>query len=260
MRRWRTGLPVLLLLLLGPVGGCGDGGFAPLIIPLAATLLIQHETVDNDPDHFEIKGTGVFLNSEREYQWTCIAPQATLDIQADTYLNTFASSFRLQVLDHSGALVHDNTYTAALLNARVRAVTRPGGVPGIWTLRFTFSTFHLAGTVDLRARPAAASDPDTISLGPGYAQDSGSLTYAVGWPSGEKTLQIDAAINAPSLSGSLRIQIWDPADVVVFDQTYTGPVTWGTPYPKTLSGAAGTWTLTISFDHVRNGPFLTLPD
>jgi len=247
------GFLVLLLFLLGSVGGCGGEG-APLLVPLVIQLLTP-PTVIADPDHFELLGTGSYQKGPREYSWICTASQAEIHLQADTYLNGAGSSFRLQVLDASGALVHDNTYTAGLLNVRVRAVTRPGGAPGVWTLRFTFTDFHLAGTVELLAHSSSALDPDRISLGWGYNQDAGTLTFAVGWPAGEKTLEVGSGID----SGSVRIQVWDPAAVVVFDQTYTGPLTLSPPFPKTLSGAAGTWTITLTFDDVRGGPTLRFP-
>lgn len=244
----------LAMLPLAACGGKAKGGIevsvpfpvAPPITPATEPLVINSE------DWFTMIGVGAAIDGPRDYAWGCTTSQASLDLGSSTLFGS--GSFRLQILDADGALVHDNTYTTGLLDGRIDAVTAPGGRPGVWTLRFTFMSFVLDGSLDIM--DDSGFGVDEIRIGSGYVQNSGELTYQVSWPAGQTTLDLGWTMD----SGSVRIRIWDGANVLVFDTTYTAPLPISmNTLPKTAPGVSGVWTVTISFTNVVDGLSIEVP-
>jgi len=223
------------LLALGLGTGCGTGNGTDLLLNL--DLLVA----TNTPDTFSIAGVSTSLSDTRTYSWSCSTGQANLSI-GSTLTN---GSIRLEVRDAANALVHDNTYEAALIGG-VTAFTKSGGTAGTWTLKFTFSHALFTGALTVKADTLA--DADHISIGGTGALDT-TWIYQPGW----NTTTVNVSIGGMS-SGSIRVQIWDGGGTLVYDQSNGGisGIT-GTP-----TGAAGVWLVQIDFNSVVSAGAVTL--
>ncbi len=245
----RSTLLALACALFAPSCRGGGGGGIEVSVPVPT---VGEPFVVNVPDSFSIVGTGALMHGTKDYAWTCTRSQAKLDLSSSTFFGS--GSFRLEIFDASGASVHDNVYTTGLLDAGIRAVTRAGGMPGVWILHFTFMGFVLDGFLDLDDDNSTL--PDEVRLATGYSQASGELTYPLSWAAGPKTLHLGWTMD----SGSVQIQIWDGTNALVFDHTYTAPLPIGMDtFPDTASGASGVWTLKISFTNVVDGLSIEVP-
>lgn len=226
-------LGTLFALALGT--GCGSGSSTDLLLNLDVLV------ATNTPDSFSIAGVSTSLSDTRTYSWSCSTGQANLSI-GSTLTN---GSIRLEVRDGSDALVHDNTYEAALIGG-VTAFTKSGGTPGTWTLKFTFHHALFTGALTVRADSSA--DPDQISVGGTGALDT-SWLFQPGWT----TTAVNVSIGGMS-SGSIRVQIWDGVGTLVYDQS-NGGVSAVTGSP---TGAAGVWTVQIDFNSTVSAGAVTL--
>ncbi len=204
--------------------GCGPAVSHAPYVPL--DLLV----VSSAPDSFSVAGVRFAVSDTRTYAWSCSRPQADLSI--GSILSQ--GSVRLEVFDGAGALVHDNTYSATLLGD-VTAVTRSGGTPGAWTLRFTFHSAQFSGAIELTAHPQ--NQPNRIDVGGTDALDA-SWIFQPGWGAGP--VHVDAGgVSA----GSFRIRLWDGAQKLVLDQTVSGVG----DFTKDVTGFAGVWTVQLDF-------------
>jgi hypothetical protein len=230
-------------LLLAGCGDHGDTSIPGLFFPMLEPGVI------NVRDQFEVFGVGAEIDGTREYRWVCGDDQAQIRLENDDFLGS--GSFRLEILDASGAVVHDNSYGTGLLTASIDAASRPGGLPGTWTLRFSFDHLVLVGVLEISAD--SIFDINKVEIGGGY-EGSAELTFHVGWPAGSKTLRFGAGMDA----GTVQIRIWDGADAPVFDLTYPAAAS-AAAYQDTATGAAGTWTIRITLIGVSDGGSIKIP-
>jgi len=205
--------------------GCGGNTGTDLLFALDLVV------VTNNPDSFTVAGVTTSISGTRTYTWSCSAPQANLSI-GSTLTN---GSIRLEVFDHGGNLVHDNTYDFVLLGG-VTAFTKSGGAVGTWTLRFTFNNALWTGALTLQADTLNAAD--AISIGGTGVLDA-SWIFEPGWG----TAPLDVSIGGVS-GGSVRVRIWDGGAALVLDQTVSG-VGSVTAAP---TGAAGVWMVQIDYN------------
>jgi hypothetical protein len=246
----RTLLVLAVGLLLGP--SCGGGGGAGFSVSVPVVPPVGDPIILNFPDTFTMIGTGSFIDGGRDYAWSCSKSQARLDLSSGTFLGS--GSFRLEILDGAGALVHDNTYSTSLLDARVRAVTRPGGTPGLWDAplhvlrlrpgrrsRLLRRQLHLRrrGLDRIRLQPAVGRAELSAELG-GRIQDAEpGLDHGLG----ERA--------DPALGRGERARLRPDVQRAVAHRD--GHV------PGYRPRAAGTWTLRISFTNVVDGLRIEAP-
>jgi hypothetical protein len=217
-------LGAILAAALG--SGCGVDG------PGGGVLFnIDLIVATNTPDSFSIAGISTSFSGTRTYSWSSSKGQANLSIGS----TLTSGSIRLEAFDGSGALVHDNTYEAVLIGG-VTAITKAGGAPGTWTLRFTFSNALWSGALTVDADVSNLADE--ISIGGTGGLDV-SWIFQPGWDANPVTISIGGMS-----SGSVRIRLWDGAGTAVFDQTVSG----GAAYSATPTGAAGVWTVQIDYN------------
>ena len=215
--------------------GCGSSGGTDILFALDLVV------ATNNPDSFSIAGVSTSLNGTRTYTWSCSRGQANLSIGT----TLVGGSIRLECMDGSGALVHDNTYEATLIGG-VDAVTRSGAASGTWTLRFTFHDAVWTGALTVTAD--TLNDPDAISIG-GTGLLDGTLIYQPGW----NTNPVNISIGGMS-GGSVRVRVWDGAGTLVFDQIASGiSAVTGTP-----TGTAGVWMVQIDFNSAASAGAVTL--
>jgi len=229
--KWMLG--ALLASALGT--GCGPGSAADVLLNL--DLIVA----TNAADSFSIAGVSTSFSGTRTYSWSCSKGQANLSI-GTTLTN---GSIRLEAFDSTGALVHDNTYEAALIGG-VDAVTKCGASAGTWTLRFTFD--HALWTGALTVHADTLDDADRISIG-GTGDLDVSLIYEPGWDANP----VHVSVGGMS-GGSVRVRLWDGSGVLVYDQTVSG-VGGGLP---DATGVAGTWMVQIDFIHCISAGGVTL--
>ena len=223
-----------MLLAGGLCAGCG---------PDSAGLLINLDilVVTNTDNDFTIAGVSTGINGTRSYSWKCDEGQANITIGA----TLTAGYIRLQAWDAGGTLVHDNRYEATLLGA-VKAFTKSGGTPGIWTLKWTFHNAMWSGGLTVKAD--TFNDPDAIDIGGTGALDV-SWIFQPYWDANPVN------INVGGLSGDyIRIRLWDGTGALVYDDYFFG----GGGGPATPSGAAGVWTVQIDFNSVVSAGAVTL--
>src|SRR5204863_6218661 len=143
-------------------------------------------------------------------------------------------SVRLEVWDGANSLVHDNTYESVLIGG-VDTFTKSGGVPGTWTLRFTFHNALFTGAFTVHAD--TLDDADSLSIG-GTGSLDVSWIYQPGW--GATPVHVSAGGMS---AGSVRVRLWDGNGTLVLDQT----VSTVSAFTTDVSGAAGVWTVQIDF-------------
>lgn len=210
--------------------GCGVDGSAEIPFEIGLGPIIS-----NQPDTFAVEGIALLYTGTQTHSWTCSSDQAEIG-----FLSGLAEgSVRLQVFDAVGELQHDNTYQASMEGATF-VQTRPGGVPGPWTLRFDFLGAMWYGAIVIFAD--TNHSPDSILIGGRYSLDS-SLTYEMGWPAGPAEVTVGSALSF----GAIRIRIWDPLGVLVMDQIVSAPL--ASAYGgQSAPGPAGIWRVTLDID------------
>lgn len=215
--------------------GCGPDSALDLL------FLVDILVATNNPDDFAIAGVSTSYSGTRTYHWSCSKGQANLTVGGEV-LN---GSIRVEAFDGAGNLVHDNRYEAHIIGG-IDVVTKSGGAPGSWTLRFTFDDALFTGAITLRAD--TLNEPDRIDIGGIGALDV-SWIFEPGWD----TDPVDISIGGMS-GGSVRVRVWDGAGALVYDQTSAGVSTvTGNP-----SGAAGVWLVQIDFNSAVSVGAVTL--
>jgi len=216
------------------VAGCGSGGTDLLF---AIDLVVA----TNTPDSFSIAGVSTSLDGTRTYSWSSSKGQANLSIGS----TLVAGSIRLEIFDGTNALVHDNTYEAALVGG-VTAVTKSGGSSGTWTLKFTFNNALWTGALTVHAD--TLNDADQISIGGTGALDA-TWIFQPGW----NTNPVNVSIGGVS-GGAVHVLIQDGGGATVLDQTVNGV----SAFTASPTGAAGVWTVQIDYLSAVSAGAITL--
>ena len=205
--------------------GCGGTGATDLLFALDLVV------ATNTPDSFSIAGVSTSLDGTRTYNWSSSKGQANLSIGS----TLVAGSIRLKVYDGNNALVHDNTYEAALAGG-VTAMTKSGGAPGTWTLQFTFNNAFWTGALTVHAD--TLDDADQISIG-----GTGSLDCTWLFQPGWNANPVNVSIGGVS-GGSIHVLIQDGAGATVLDVTVNGV----SAYTASPTGVAGVWMVQIDYN------------
>jgi len=214
--------------------GCGEEFGAPGAVVGSA--------VDTEGS-FSLAESKLEHTSTDVYGWSCKSPQAELSIEGSLSEGTF----RLEILDGAGSVVHDNTYSASF-QFSLASRTRPAGVPGLWTLRFTFSNATWSGSIELEED----SGNDDIEIDGSY-DFSGALQFQVGGASGHGTVEVASSHS----QGGLRIRVWDGQGVLRYDRTISGPS--NTLIDETTQwGSAGVWNVRLDFLSAVGGSSILL--
>lgn len=213
-------VPVLIVLL--GCGGEGDGGgSAPPAVASAVT--------SSGP--FVSSGTQTAATAVETYSWGCASGRARLSL--DGCLSQ--GSVRVEILDAQAGAVHDNTFPGTF--SGVWSVPARPGVPGMWTIRLTYSNASWSGTITVQE----GTEADPVKMEASY-QIATSFQFDVGWSSGSATVN-----HAGSLSqGSVRIRLWDGLGSLRFDGTQSGSSGFSVNQ-QTAWGTGGTWKVRIDF-------------
>lgn len=216
------------------VAGCGSGGTDLLF---ALDLVVA----TNTPDSFSIAGVSTSLDGTRTYSWSSSKGQANLSIGS----TLVAGSIRLKVYDGNNALVHDNTYEAALAGG-VTAMTKSGGAAGTWTLQFIFSNAFWTGALTVHAD--TLDDADEISIGGTGSLDT-SWIFEPGWNANPVNVSIGGVSG-----GSVHVLILDGGGATILDTVVTGVTAFSGP----VSGVAGVWLVQIDYNSAVSAGAVTL--
>lgn len=223
MKRW--------IAILAVLAGCNeDGSSSPGPIGLV---------VSNSPNQFSIASGGSSHTGVFTYAWPCSDDQARISLAEGIGSGTV----RIEVFDHAGLAVHDNTYPGVLGGATV-GVTKPGGMPGTWTVRFTFTSATWGSVIHLSANPSTQS----VDIAAGYSVTGAALFFDLGFGAGTANVNVAAGLG----SGTVRIRVWDGAGALVYDTTFFGPMG-AAVSDLTAPGAAGSWLARLDFTNTSSG-------
>lgn len=229
MRRWGVAFAFL--------ASCGGGGPGGAVGDSAEVAVLD---VDTPPDRFELDASFAGYTGSASYAWTCGAGQAHITVSG----GISSGSFRLEVFDAAGAAQFDCTFPA-VTGDEIRTITKPGGLAGGWTLKFTFNDITWGGEIVLDADTTGA--PDEIHVEGGFIL-SATWQFRPGWLAGPATVEFEGGLS----SGSIRIRVWDGAAVLRYDRTFSGAMG-GSVSEQTASGAAGVWWVRLEFSNATAG-------
>jgi len=91
----------------------------------------------------------------------------------------------------------------------------------------------------------ATNNPDSFTIAGMSTSFSGSRSYSWSCSKGQANLSIGTTLT----HGSIRLEAFDSTGTLVHDNTYEATLIGGVDAVTRSGAAAGTWTLTFTFDH-----------